>query len=124
MTLKILFLIFLVELFDAGSQIVFKRSVNTLGIDPLRGVNDYRSFFLKVITMPGIWCGFALVAGGLIIWWTVLAQVDLSLAFPFGSMQFLLVMGASYLFLGEEVNWMRLLGTACIVVGILCVALS
>jgi len=124
MTLKIFGLILLVELFDAGSQLLFKAGTNRLAIDQMRGVRDWVPFILRVLGTPVIWTGFLLVACGLVIWLIVLAQADLSLAFPFASVQYLLILAASYFFLGEEIGWARLLGTVCIVLGIACLASS
>lgn len=124
MTPKIFFLVFLVELFDASSQILFKQAVNKLEATDPHGLEGHLSFFLRILRVPGVWCGVFLVACGLLLWFTVLAQADLSLVFPFNSIQYLLVMVASYYFLGEKSTWTRLLGTCCITVGIICVSLS
>ena len=124
MTLKVLFLVFLVELFDAGSQILFKHAVNRLETTGPHSLQGTLSFFLSALKAPGIWCGFLLVACGLLLWCTVLAQADLSLVFPFNSLQGLFIMVASYFFLGEKSTWTRLLGTCCIAVGVVCVSLS
>ncbi len=124
MTFTLFVLVFLVELCDAGSQILFKQTVNRFEVDAFHSVPQRLTFFLALLKKPGMWCGFLLVACGLLLWFTVLAQADLSLVFPFSSIQYLLILAASYLFLRERGNWRRLVGTCCIAAGIVCVALS
>jgi len=124
MTPRVLFLIFLVELFDTGSQILFKKSAGAFEPTGTRGIKGLFPFLRNILRMPAVWCGFFLVSCGLLLWFTVLAETDLSLAFPIGGMRYLLILGASTLFLGEKIDRKRLLGGLCIAFGILCVGLS
>ncbi len=124
MTLRIFFLIFLVELLDTGSQILFKKSAGQLTPDNTSSLKGLLPFLGNILKTPAVWCGFLLVACGLLLWFTVLAEVDLSLAFPLGGMRYLLVMAASNWFLGETIDHKRLVGGLCIAFGILCIGLS
>ena len=124
MTLKILSLIFSVELLDTGSQVLFKKSTGKLDPNDTPGLKGLLLFLGNVLKMPAVWCGFLLVSCGLLLWFTVLAEVDLSLAFPLGGMRYLLVLAASNVFLGERIGRKRLLGGLCIALGIACVGLS
>ena len=124
MTLKTLSLIFSVELLDTGSQVLFKKSTGRLGPNHTPSLKGLLPFLGDILRMPAIWCGFLMVSCGLLLWFTVLAEVDLSLAFPLGGMRYLLIMAASNLFLGERIGRKRLLGGLCIALGIVCVGLS
>ncbi len=124
MTLKILSLIFSVELLDTGSQVLFKKSAGRLDPNESLRPKGLLLFLGSVLKTPAVWCGFLLVSCGLLLWFTVLAEVDLSLAFPLGGMRYLLVLAASNVFLGERINRKRLLGGFCIALGVVCVGLS
>ncbi len=124
MKLKIFSLIFLVELLDTGSQVLFKKSAGRLDPNKIPGLKGVPLFLGDILKMPSIWCGFLLVSCGLLLWFTVLAEADLSLAFPLGGMRYLLIMAASNLFLGEKISYKRSLGALCITFGIVCIGLS
>lgn len=124
MTLKILGLILFVELCEAASHILFKRSVNAIDPSALRNITDYARFLRTVLQQPAVWAGLLLFTGGILTWFVVLAHVELSRAFPFGSLQYLTIMVASAVFLRERIDRRRLVGTLCIVLGIIFVALN
>ncbi|MEI6125309.1 MAG: EamA family transporter [Pseudomonadota bacterium] len=58
------------------------------------------------------------------LWIAVLSKVDLSVAFPTGSIQYIFILLASSLFLGEHINRDRIFGTIFIIAGIVFVALK
>ena len=124
MTLKILGLIIFVELCEAVSHILFKQSVNAIDTSSLHNLTDYARFLGTVLKQPAVWAGLLLFTGGILTWFVVLAHVELSRAFPFGSLQYLAIMIASAAFLRERIDRTRLVGTLCIVLGILLVALN
>ena len=57
-------------------------------------------------------------------WLLALRKVDISYAYPFIALGFVLVLGLSSWFLDERLNAARLLGVALIVGGVFCVARS
>ncbi len=124
MTPTIVLLVCGVELLDTTAHVLFKHCVNRFDTDRLSGLKAHWDFFLTIIRLPPTWCGIVATACGLLIWFIVLAQADLSIAFSLGSLRYLLIMGASVWLLGERLTPVRLLGTGCIVGGIVCVALS
>lgn len=124
MTIKIFLLIVLSEMCSAATHILFKKGVNDLQSYNMRNINDYLLFIKNVLEAPYIWYGFLMVAFSMAIWLIVLAHAELSLVFPFDSTQYIMILLASYFFLGEGINWTRILGTACIVTGIILIVLS
>ena len=68
--------------------------------------------------------GFALWARRAVLWLFVLAKAEVSFAYPFVAVGFLLVMTFGALYLGENVTWMRGIGTVLVVCGVLLVARS
>ncbi|MDW8316998.1 MAG: EamA family transporter [Anaerolineae bacterium] len=103
------------------------QTVIKLGISrPGKGerVSTPLSLIRMILTSPLVLLGLALYGVGALAWIAVLSRLDLSVAYPFLALNFVLVALASRLFLGEHVPWLRWLGIAVICVGILLVARS
>jgi drug/metabolite transporter (DMT)-like permease len=77
-----------------------------------------------VVRSPLVLLGLLLYAIGALAWIAVLARLDLSLAYPFLALNFVLVTVVSRLFLGETVPTLRWLGILVICSGIFLVARS
>ncbi|MDP2028666.1 MAG: SMR family transporter [Thiobacillus sp.] len=71
---------------------------------------------------PFIWTGLALYGAGALLWLGVLAQIDVSQAYPFVGLGFLLTMVFGVILLGESVSAMRLTGTLLVVAGVILVS--
>ncbi|MFP7674057.1 EamA family transporter [Marivita sp. S0852] len=71
---------------------------------------------------PMILLGLALYGVGTVFWLFALKQLDLSLAYPFVAMSFVMVAGSGMLFLGEPVQPSRLIGLGLIILGLLVMA--
>ena len=124
MWIKVFFLIFLAEGLTLAGQIFFKKGVNGLRIESLANLKEYFYFLKKVLRSPMIWCGLLATMGWAILWIVVLDCTELSLAFPIESIQYVLIIIASYFFLKEPISWTRVLGTLLIVLGIILVPLG
>ena len=75
-----------------------------------------RSVFLR---RPIVWQGLGVVLYGaeIFLWTSVLHLLDVSVAFPMGSLCFVGVALLSSLFLGEVVGRVRWIGVLCIIFG-------
>lgn len=82
------------------------------------------SLIWLILRSPLVLLGLLLYAVGAVAWIGVLTRLDLSLAYPFLALNFLLVSLVSRLFLGEKVPLLRWAGIVVICVGILIVARS
>lgn len=112
------------ETFTAIGQLFFKRSTNRLGMPVLKDPGAYGLFAGRVLRLPGIWLGLLFMACGLVIWLIALSWFNLSLVFPLGSVQYILVLFASRVFLKEKLNAMKVCGTLLIIAGIIAVSFS
>ena len=112
------------EIFGAVGQTLFKKSTNTIEVHSLKNVSTIVRFLLEILAKPYIWVGFLCITGGLVMWLIALAQGDLSLVYPISSMQYILILISSHVFLQERVDVMKLIGTFLVVVGIILVAIS
>jgi drug/metabolite transporter (DMT)-like permease len=60
----------------------------------------------------------------LLIWFYVLTKVDLSIAYPFLALSYVLVLLFSWLILGESISALRIVGVSVISCGVILVAKS
>lgn len=77
-----------------------------------------------VIVQPRLLAGLLLYAAAALSWMLVLGRVELSFAYPFVGLGFVLVLVLSWLWLGEVPGLARLLGSFLVVAGVLLVARS
>jgi multidrug transporter EmrE-like cation transporter len=75
-----------------------------------------------MVFSPLVLLGLALYGVGTLLWLFALRQLDLSLAYPFVAMSFVMVAGSGMLFLGEPVQPTRLIGLGLIILGLLVMA--
>ena len=124
MNLTILLLILLYEACGTAEQILFKKSANRFSKHQLRTIKDYLVFIAGILTIPFVWWGFLMTVLAWVIWLVILAKIDLSVAVPIDSIQYFIILAASYFFLKEKLHWTRLVGTILILLGVLVVAVS
>lgn len=77
-----------------------------------------------IVTTPMVLLGLALYGVGALAWIVVLRRMDLSHAYPFLALNFVLIALVSRFALGETVPALRWLGIGVICIGILLVARS
>jgi drug/metabolite transporter (DMT)-like permease len=75
-----------------------------------------------VIGQPQLIAGLLFYAAAAFAWMLVLARIDLSLAYPFVGLGFVLVLVLSWVWLGETPGAGRLAGSLLVVAGVLLVA--
>ncbi|MDD5730359.1 MAG: EamA family transporter [Candidatus Omnitrophica bacterium] len=124
MNLKIFLLILVHEACSTAEQLFFKKGADTLQDHSLRGAKNYFLFIRNLLATPVMWMAFTMTATAWLIWFTVLASVDLSIAVPVDSMQYIMILIASYFFLKERMHWTRIVGTIFILLGVLFIANS
>lgn len=112
------------ETFSVMGHIFFKKSTNKLTVPELKNLPSYLSFAKTVLCLPGIWLGLASMVAGLIIWMFALSAFELSLVFPISSVQYVVVLIASRLFLREKIDFMKVFGTSLIIAGIVITTIS
>jgi multidrug transporter EmrE-like cation transporter len=100
-----------------AGQFVLKRTVTQLG--PLSlNLESLPELLLQLATNPGIIAGLAVYASGTMLWLVALSKVDLSYAYPFASLNYVLVFAVSWLVLGEQQSISRAAGVVAICIGV------
>lgn len=105
-----------------AAQICMKTGLNHLRpLDPSSGIF---TLYQKILLSPFVALGVTLYALGTFSWLYVLTRVDLSYAFPFLGLTYVLVALASCFLLGEHVSLLRWSGIIIISVGVIFVSVS
>lgn len=102
-------------------QTVIKLGLNKPGAE---GVSTPQGLIRLILRSPLVLLGLALYGVGALAWIGALTQLDLSVAYPFLALNFVLVALSSRFFLGEHIPWLRWAGVAVICAGIFLVARS
>jgi drug/metabolite transporter (DMT)-like permease len=112
-----LFLILISGLLGVAGQIMLKQALVAGGPLPL-GLDTAPGLVWQLATNPLVVVGLAVYLSGTFFWLIALSRVDLSYAYPFASLNYIFVMVASWVLLGEQPTPMRLLGVVAICGGV------
>lgn len=104
-----------------ASQLLFKKGM--LGLNGLDfSFGNFVTLIKYLMVNPFLLSGMFLFAGSFVLWLFVLAKIKLSVAYPITSLNFVLVLIASYYLFGEKLSLYQYGGIILIIIGI--VALS
>lgn len=102
-------------------QLLLKFGMRQVG--PVSGsvLSNPVPFLLAMFSNPLILIAVPLYAGGFVIWSIVLSKLDLSYAYPFLALAYVLVPLLSWLILGEHIPTMRWIGIVVVCIGLVLV---
>ena len=122
MTLAIVYILISV-LTGAIGQVLLKKGMGSMG--PLTlSMNQLGSILWRIGTNPYVIIGLAIYVGGSVFWLTALSRVDLSYAYPFASLSYVVMLAASWLLFDEHITFLRLLGTLVVCLGVFLISRS
>ena len=78
----------------------------------------------QIASQVWVWAGLAIFAVSAVLWLFALSRANLSFAYPFAALGYVIIVFASYTVLHESVPPLRWAGVALIIAGILLVARS
>lgn len=123
MNFQTLFLILVTVTLSACGQLALKMGVSKPSVENAMQSGIYETI-LAALTSPLIWLGLAIYGLSVALWLWVLAKVDLSVAYPFVGVSFLVTMLFGVFILSENVTATRIIGTILIFTGCVLVARS
>ncbi len=108
-------------LMSVYSQIVvrWRMSSRFANVHLPEGLREKFWFLLTVVFDPFIFSALAATFISGVCWMATMTKLDVSYAYPFTSLVFVLVLAFSHLLLGEPFNAQKLLGVLLIMAGIL-----
>jgi len=107
--------------FGVAGQLILKRAI--VGMGPLSLQPDtLLSVALSLVLNPLVILGLAVYACGTFLWLIALSRVDLSYAYPFASLNYVLILLASWFILGEQPSPLRVVGVVVICFGVYAIS--
>lgn len=104
--------------FTVYSQLVLKWQIGGVGALPLGGLEKV-VFLVRLIGNPWIFSGFVSAFLAAIAWMAAMTKFDISHAYPFMSLNFVVVILAGGLLFNEAITLYKVAGLALIVAGII-----
>ncbi|MEM6347984.1 MAG: multidrug resistance protein [Bacteroidota bacterium] len=107
-------------LVSVAAQLLLKRGMMELGEFEFSGGVSY---LLSMIN-PMIIGGLILYACGTVGWLLCLTKLDLSFAYPAGTMQYLFIFLGAWMWFDENISLLRIAGLVVICIGVVVLALD
>lgn len=112
-------LVLISVLLAAAGQLTFKAGLNQIG-----GLTLSLDMIVSLLMNPLMLLGLAIFAASALLWLIALMRAELSFAYPFLSLSYVLVLAGGAVLFDEQISPLRLLGFALIIVGLFVVASS
>ncbi len=119
--MKDFLIIFVSVALGSTGQLLFKRGMQVFGQVNLTNIWGQ---LIKILLVPYIPLGFVCFGVSSVLWLVVVSKLDLSYAYPMVSLGYVIVVLASWWFLGEDLSFLRLVGLALICAGVTLVSKS
>ena len=107
----------------AVGQILLKAGMNNVGEITL-SLQAIFNLTWRMLTNPFVFIGLVIYFLSVIFWLAALSRVDLSYAYPFASLSYVIMFLASWLLLHETITPMRIIGTLVIGLGVFLISRS
>jgi len=107
-------LVFIAVILGACGQLLMKHGMSIVGQISISSIPQ----ILNALTNPFVFLGFAVYAISSILWLSVISKLPLSVAYPILSMGYVIVVFGSYFFFKEPLSTFKIIGVACIILGV------
>ncbi|MCL1825323.1 MAG: EamA family transporter [Betaproteobacteria bacterium] len=108
--------IFVTIAFTVYGQLILKWRIAQFGSLPT-GLTDKLKFLVSLLFDPAIFSGFVAAFLASLAWMAAMTKFDLSHAYPFMSLNFVVVLLLSGWILSEPMSFQKTIGVALIVIG-------
>jgi len=105
--------------FDTFAQVCFKLTANA-AMPPETDI----AWLVRVMSTPWVYCAIACYIGAFVTWMTLLEHAPIGPAFAASHLEVISVLALSVVIFGEHVGAPQLIGSALIIAGIVCLAIS
>ncbi|MGH2775255.1 MAG: EamA family transporter [Actinomycetota bacterium] len=110
--------------FAVAGQFTLKTAMNEVGRIGAAEIAAPGHTITSALREPRLWLGLMLFGISAAFWLVVLSRVDLSVAYPFVGLSYIVVVLFSRLFLHEQVTALRWLGVVVVAIGIAIIGFS
>ncbi len=108
---------------NAAAQLLLKRGMNAIGDLGAASGNIITTAF-SVVFNPFVFAGLCTFVISMASHLFVLSRVQLSYAYPFLSLAYVMVAVASWYLFSEDLGWLRIAGIGFIIIGTILIAQS
>lgn len=119
--MRIFFIALLSIVFSVAAQFCLKAGMSSVETKAALANGFGAKSLFVILTNPAVMAGFLLYGLGAVVWLKVLAEWEVSKAYPMVGLGFALSMGVGLL-MGDQITFQRCLGTAVICAGVWMVA--
>ncbi len=117
------YFIIITVILNASSQLLLKKGMNSIGLFDLSFSSILKNIE-NVLFNPYILSGLILMTFSMITHLISLSKFDVSFAFPFISLSYIIVFLGGYFLFNEQISIMRLVGFLFIIIGTIFLAKS
>lgn len=110
--------------FATAGQLTLKSAMETIGRIGTAQVSEAGETLTRAAKEPRLWIGLALFGISAVFWLVVLSRVDLSLAYPFVGLSYIVVVALARFMFHEHVPPLRWVGVTIIAIGIALIGIS
>jgi drug/metabolite transporter (DMT)-like permease len=124
MRLNLAIIYILISVFTGAiGQIMLKRGMTDMGPITLT-VDQLPMALWSMATNLWVIFGLLIYVTGTVFWLAALSRVDLSYAYPFASLSYVIMLAASWLIFHENITPLRLVGTLVVALGVILISRS
>ena len=110
--------------FATAGQLTLKGAMEAIGRIGTAQVSDAGQTIARAVKEPLLWIGLLLFGISALFWLVVLSRVDLSLAYPFVGVSYIVVVALARFMFHEQVPTLRWIGVSIIAFGIALIGIS
>ncbi|MFC1975635.1 EamA family transporter [Chloroflexota bacterium] len=107
----------------AAGQILLKQGMGVMGPVTL-SMDQLFNTLWRIGTNPYVVIGLTIYVTGTVFWLAALSRVDLSYAYPFASLSYIVMLVAAWQLFNENISPLRLIGTLIICLGVFLISRS
>ncbi|MBV8446845.1 MAG: EamA family transporter [Hyphomicrobiales bacterium] len=101
---------------DTATQIAFKKAS-----EHVESISFGWLFLTTALGTPAFWVAILCYIATFVVWMAVLTRMDLSRAFPLTALTYVTVPALAFLFFGEHLPIIRIVGIAVIIAGVIMI---
>ena len=107
--------------FTVYSQLIMRWQVSAAGPLPMH-ISEKIGYVLNLLLNPWVLSGIVSTFLAGVSWMLAMTKFEISYAYPFVSLNYILVLGAGFLLFNESINAAKLAGSALVVLGVIVIA--
>lgn len=108
---------------SAAGQLLLKKGMSTMGPITISAGQIF-NILLRLATNPYVVIGLLIYVCGTLFWLAALSRVDLSYAYPFASLSYIVMIIGGWQLFGEKIDVWRIFGSLAVMAGVILISRS